>query len=287
VTPDARVGTRAAGTVRLIHPFPSLLDGLLTAGLARLAGAGLEQAFVLGLAMFCLQASIGALNDLADIEHDRGQKPGKPLPRGLVSPGAARLVVAAGLAAGLGLSLAGGLVTVGVAIAGLAIGYAYDLGLKASRWSWLPFALGLPLLPVYAWVGATGAVPGAFLVLVPMAVIGGAALALANELADAERDRAADVRTAVGSLGRERAWRVGLGLELIVALVAGGSLVLDGAPVVAIGAADGSIALLMIGLALSRSPLAGTRERGWEAQAVALGCLALAWLGGLASRSLL
>ena len=121
----------------------------------------------------------------------------------------------------------------------------------------------------------------------PMAVIGGAALALANELADAERDRAADVQTAVGSLGRERAWRISLGLEAIVALVAGGSLVLDAAPAVAIGAADGSIALLMIGLALSRSPLASTRERGWEAQAIALGCLALAWLGGFASRGLL
>jgi len=270
--------------IRLIHPFPSLLDALLTGGLVRLAGAGLDRALLLGAAMFCLQASIGALNDLADIEHDRGQKPGKPLPRGLVPPGAARLAVVGGLAAGLGLSLAGGLLTVGVALAGVAIGYAYDLRLKASRWSWLPFALGLPLLPVYAWVGASGGVPAAFLLLIPMAVIGGAALALANELADAERDRAADVRTAVGSLGRQRAWRIGLALQAIVALVAAGSLIIDGAPVLAIGAADGSIALLMIGLALGRSPLAATRERGWEAQAIALGGLAVAWLGGLASR---
>jgi 4-hydroxybenzoate polyprenyltransferase len=237
--------------------------------------------------MLCLQASIGTLNDLADIQHDRGRKPGKPLPRGLVPPGVARLVVVAGLLTGLGLSLTGGVVTVGVAIAGVSIGYAYDLGLKASRWSWLPFAVGLPLLPVYAWVGATGGVPAAFLVLIPLAVVAGTAVALANQLADAERDQAAGIRTAVGALGRERAWRIGLGLELIVALVAGGSLVLDGAPLVAIGAADGSIALLMIGVALGRSPRAATRERGWEAQAVALGCLALAWLGGLASRGLL
>ena len=237
--------------------------------------------------MLCLQASIGVLNDLVDVQHDRGHKPGKPLPRALVPVGIARLIVVAGLAAGLALSLAGGLLTAGLALAGAGVGFAYDLRLKASPWSWLPFALGLPLLPVYAWVGATGGVPGPFLVLIPLAVVAGTGLALANELADAERDQAAGVRTAVGALGHDRAWRVGLGLELIVAAVAGGSLVLYGAPVVAIGAADGSIALLMVGLALSRSPRPLTRERGWEGQCVALGCLALAWLGGLAARGLL
>ena len=252
-----------------------------------MAGAGLERCLVLGLAMLCLQASIGTLNDLVDVEHDRGRKPGKPLPRGLVPVGAARLLVVAGLVAGVALSMAGGLPTAGLAVAGVGVGYAYDLRLKASPWSWLPFAVGLPLLPVYAWVGAVGGVPAPFLVLVPLAVVAGAGLALANELADAERDQAAGVRTAVGALGRERAWRVGLGLDLVVAAVAGGTLIVDGAPVVAIGAADGSIALLMVGLALGRSSRPATRERGWEAQAVGLGCLALAWLVGLASRGLL
>ena len=54
--------------------------------------------------------------------------------------------------------------------------------------------------------------------------------------------------------------------------------------VLALGAADGSVALVMIGLVLGRSPRAGTRERAWEAQAIGLGGLAIAWLGGLASR---
>ena len=237
--------------------------------------------------MLCLQASIGSLNDLADVDHDRGHKPGKPLPLGRIPIAFARLVTGAGLAAGLGLSLVGGPGTVAVAIVGVGVGYAYDLRLKASQWSWLAFAIGLPLLPVYAWLGATGGIPLAFVVLVPLAVVGGAALALANELADDERDRGAGLRTAVGLLGPQRAWRVGAVLHATVALMAAGSLVIAGAPVVAIGAADGSIALLMIGLALGRSARAQTRERGWELQAIALGCLALAWLGGLASRGLL
>lgn len=271
----------------MIHPFPTLLDALVTAGLAWLAGAAVDRALLLGAAMFCLQASIGTVNDLADVGRDRDHKPGKPLPRGVLSIEAARLVAAGGLLAGLGLSLAAGPAALAVAGLGVSIGYAYDLRLKASPWSWLPFALGVPLLPVYAWLGATGGLPTPFLVLIPAAVVGGAALALANQLADDERDRSAGTRTAVGLLGRATGWRVGALLQAAVAVVAAGSLVGAGAAIPAIGAADGAIALIMIGLALGRSRLARTRERGWEAQAIGLGALALAWLGGLASRGLL
>jgi 4-hydroxybenzoate polyprenyltransferase len=283
----AQAAGQAAGAVRLVHPFPSLLDAVVTAGLVRLAGAGLDRAGLLGLAMFGLQASIGSLNDLVDVERDRGLKPGKPLPRGLLPVRAARLIVGGGLAVGLLLSLACGLLVLVVAVLGVGIGYAYDLRLKATAWSWLPFAIGLPLLPVYAWLGATGAIPVAFVLLVPLAIVGGAALALANELADDERDRRVGVRTSVGVLGVERAWRLGAGLQVAVSLVAAGSLVVGGAPIPALGAADGSIALIMVGLALGRSQKPGTRERGWEVQAIGLGCLALAWLAGLISRGLL
>jgi 4-hydroxybenzoate polyprenyltransferase len=234
--------------------------------------------------MLCLQASIGGLNDLLDLERDRAAKPGKPLPRGLLSSRTAWAIVSAGLVVGLGLSAFVGPAVLAVAVLGVAVGYLYDVRLKTGPWSWLPFALGLPLLPVYAWLGATGDLPTAFLVLVPMAIVAGAALALANELADDERDRAGGVRTAVGALGRERAWRAGVLLHGLVAGVALASLIIAAAPALALGGADGSIALVMVGLVLGRSPKAATRERAWEAQAIGLGLLAIAWLGGLASR---
>ena len=110
--------------------------------------------------------------------------------------------------AGLGLSIA---VRPGlglIALAGLGLGYAYDLRLKSRPWSWLPFAFGIGLLPLYAWYGASGDVPPALGFLVPAAVLGGTALALANQLADDERDRASGVRTTVGLLGRRRAWQL-------------------------------------------------------------------------------
>ena len=38
----------------------------------------------------------------------------------------------------------------------LGVGLLYDLRLRGTALSWFPFAVGIPLLPVYAWLGATG-----------------------------------------------------------------------------------------------------------------------------------
>jgi 4-hydroxybenzoate polyprenyltransferase len=280
--PSPGVIARGVGIVRLVHPFPCLLDAVVTAGIGLLAGADALTAGLLGLAMFCLQASIGAVNDLADLEHDRQGKPAKPLAAGLVGLRAARLVAVAGLVAGLGLSLAVRPALGLLALAGLGLGYAYDLRLKSSPWSWLPFACGIGLLPLYAWYGASGDVPPALKVLVPAAVLGGAALALANQLADDERDRASGVRTTVGLLGRRRSWQLIAALHIAVAIIAILTLVSARAGIVALGAAVLSIELIAVGTELGRSPTAAGRERAWELQAIGLGCLGLAWLAGLA-----
>ena len=167
---------------------------------AILAGADAVTALRLGVAMTALQASIGALNDVVDAPRDRGLKPGKPIPAGLVSPGSAWAVVVVAAALGVGLSIPSGAATVGLAVVVLAIGYGYDLVFKGTAWSWLPFAIGIPLLPVFGWLGTTGGLPDSFAILLPVAVIAGAALAIANARADAERDTAAGV-----GLGRDSA----------------------------------------------------------------------------------
>jgi 4-hydroxybenzoate polyprenyltransferase len=57
---------------------------------AVLAGAEPGPAIRIGLAMTLLQLGIGTLNDVVDAPADAGVKPGKPIPAGLVDPGAAR-----------------------------------------------------------------------------------------------------------------------------------------------------------------------------------------------------
>ena len=117
--------------------------------------------------MTALQASIGALNDVHDAPDDAGHKPGKPIPAGLVSVPAAWAVVVMGAVLGIVLGTLADVRVGMLAVVVLLIGYGYDLVAKGTAWSWLPFALGIPLLPVYGWLGATGDLPSFFIVLGP------------------------------------------------------------------------------------------------------------------------
>jgi 4-hydroxybenzoate polyprenyltransferase len=228
--------------------------------------------------MTSLQAAIGAWNDITDAPADAIGKPAKPIPSGIVSVRAAAGLGAVAGAIGIGLSWISGWGTVTIALAGLAIGAAYDLRLKGTAWSWLPFALGIPLLPVYAWYGATGGLPPAFAILIPAAVGAGAALAIGNARADAERDAASGVASIATALGPGRAWALQLGILAAV----GGVAVVSAAVA---GAAPGQLALI-VGAALvpvlaavtSRDVTPAARERAWEVEAVGVAALGVAWL---------
>jgi 4-hydroxybenzoate polyprenyltransferase len=236
----------------------------------------------LAVAMVALQAVIGSVNDLVDVGRDAGQKPAKPIPAGLVGPSAALVVALVAAAVGLLLSLPSGPATGALAVAILGVGLLYDLWLRGTAWSWLPFALGIPLLPVYAWLGAAGHVPGMFLLLVPTAFVSGSGLAIANSLADLERDRGAGVRSVAGQLGRAGAWTADAMLQATVVAVALASLLGTGASLPILLGAAAATAVLLGGVRLSRTASPASRERGWELQAVGTALLAAAWIAGVA-----
>jgi 4-hydroxybenzoate polyprenyltransferase len=229
--------------------------------------------------MTALQFAIGALNDVVDAPRDAGRKAGKPIPAGLVSIGEARLVVVWGLAVGLVLAAPSGPATLAVAVAGTSTGLVYDLRLKGTPWAWMAFAVGIPLLPLFAWLGAGGSLPRAFLVLVPVAALAGAAVALGNALVDVDRDRATRTLTPAVVLGEGRAWRALVSLHVIVYLAALVSIPFLGGgvgPGLLLAVIGAAIAALGVGLA--RGASAATRERGWELQAVGLGVMGAGWV---------
>jgi 4-hydroxybenzoate polyprenyltransferase len=165
-----------------------------------------------------------------------------------------------------------------VAIAGVGAGYAYDLWLKGTPASWAPFAMGIPLLPVFAWQGSTGTVPVSFALLVPLAALSGFALALANALADLERDLATGTPTLATRLGPRRAWRLHAVLHATVVAAALVALTLAGrVPWFAVAA---SLAILA-GVVLAAEAGPRRRELGWEIQAAGTGVLGIAWLAAL------
>ena len=254
----------------------------MVGAVAVLAGADAGRAALLGLSMTALQASIGAVNDLHDAPADAGHKPGKPIPAGLVSVRAGRLVAVLAAVAGAGTALAVGgpnlLVLAGVV---LGIGLAYDLLAKGTPWSWLPFAVGIPLLPVYGWLGASGSVPDWFAVLIPAAALAGMALAIANARADHERDQAAGVASISTWLGLGPAWRVHLVAWAAVAVLAMGSLLTLGASwfwITVVGVTAGTVAAAAIS---GRGGDPVRRERAWQGESVAAAAGLVLWLAAV------
>jgi 4-hydroxybenzoate polyprenyltransferase len=230
--------------------------------------------------MTALQFAIGSVNDAADAERDGG-RPDKPIAAGLIDR---RVAVAAAVAfalCGLVLSAPSGFPTLAVAAVGLAVGLAYDLRFRGTPASWMPFAVGVPLLPVYAWLGAAGALPIEFAILVPCAILAGIGIAVANALADVERDRAAGVGSIARSLGMDRAWRIHAAVLAAMSLGALGSLgalrrVGDGAA--DIGVALAVLGVATVGLGVGLAGRSATVDRGWEVEAVGIAVLAVGWL---------
>ena len=287
------------GILRLGHPFPSLLNAGASLAFATLAGAPMPVAVRLALSMLAIQVSIGALNDHADRDRDAMAKPGKPIPAGLATAGEALALATLSGVVGLALSLVSGVATMAVIGLGLALGYAYDLRLSRGRWSWLPLALALPVVPIHAWQGATGGIPGALLALVPVAVIAGAGLALANGLVDLERDMGSARGGAVVRLGAGLAWgiqaallgsAVVLAVALAPAVAPGAGRAATAVPVELLAALRGwgmalGIVAVLVGAIALRAPAPGIRERGWELEAIGVAAVGLGWLAGIAAGS--
>lgn len=271
--------------LRLLHPFPSLLNALVVAALACIAVRGWPGTGTLvrlALAMLCIQTSIGALNDWADRDLDAATKPSKPIARGLIRPS-----VALGLAGALGVAsvfLAGlnGPAAWALAMSGFGIGVAYDLGLKRTPLSALTYAVALPLIPAWVWT-AVGRGSPALLAVLPVGFLLGIGLQLANALPDATGDEEGGVRGTLQWLGRERGRRIAwlsIAAALALALTLAPVVHLRPWPFVACWA--GAAALLCAAILVYRMhPGPRSLQQGWSMLAPAAGLLAVGWLGSL------
>lgn len=225
--------------------------------------------------MLGLQVSIGALNDLVDAPLDAGRKPGKPIPRGAATPRDARVIAMAGGLVGVGLTAPSGPLAVGLLAIGAACGYGYDLRLSRTAWSWVPLSIALPLVPVYAWLGATGGLPASLVAVAAAGALAGAGLSIANGLADVERDEAAGSNAIVVRLGRRTAFTAhaaALAGAIAIALLAGP----PPRPLLLVG-----IVVLAGGVAAGWGGGPGRRERAWELEAIGVALVGAGWIGAL------
>jgi 4-hydroxybenzoate polyprenyltransferase len=253
-----------------------VLVALAVGGLVLVAGGDGARALLLALAMAGFQVSIGAMNDLADQALDTVAKPWKPLPASRVSAVATRRIALVGYLMGAALSAFAGLAPLLVGLAGHGLGLAYDLRLKRAGWGWLAFALALPLVPIYAWTGAGAGLPPRLGALVLLGALAGLQLALANELVDLDADAATHGRGLAVRLGRRRAAMTMLVAAGAVLSVAG--LTLSGASSAALFALVAASGVAAVGAAASTRSAPRWRWLGWQAQALGVALLALAWI---------
>ncbi|GAA1070084.1 UbiA family prenyltransferase [Kitasatospora arboriphila] len=193
---------RPALLLAACHPAAAAAVTAFAAGLAAAAGRSRGVVLLTAAATAAGQLSIGWSNDCIDSARDTAAgRADKPLARGALTAGALTpravgTAAAAALAAAVPLSLACGTRAGAAHLTGVAAGWAYNLRLKRTAASWLPYAVAFGALPAFA----TADVP-------PWWVTGAAALLgcgahFANVLPDIPADRAAGVLGLPQRLGR-------------------------------------------------------------------------------------
>ena len=186
------------------HPAPTaavtVFATLLAAGTGRPAGGVL----LVGTAVAAGQLSIGWCNDRADLGRDAAAGRGdKPLARGRLGPRLVGAAAGTALVLTVPLSLAAGPAAGAAHLAGVAAGWAYNLRLKATRLSWLPYAVAFGLLPAFATVLPGGPWPPWWVTAAGGLL--GCGAHFANVLPDIADDRASGVLGLPQRLGRRRA----------------------------------------------------------------------------------
>lgn len=218
-------GRAAAGLTLSCHPLPSLAVTGLTVGLAALAGLPLGTGLLLVAAVFTGQLSIGWSNDVIDASRDRATgRADKPLARGGIAVRTVALAAGTALVVTVVLSLLLGPRPGVAALTVVACGWAYNLGLKSTVFSPVPYAVAFGTLPAAATLALPGSPWPALWAMIAGALLGVAAHLL-NVLPDIADDREAGVRGFPQRIGARATAILGP-----VLLLAASAVILTGPP---------------------------------------------------------
>jgi 4-hydroxybenzoate polyprenyltransferase len=163
--------------VRAAHPRQALLTALGMAIAAALAGRPVREVALVGVTVLVGQALLGWDDDLADERADRSDgRTRKPLVAGTLDRGTVGFALACAVLLVIPLSLSSG-IDAGLAyLLSLAIGVVGNRLLRATAFSWIPWALAYALYPAYlsygGWGGGAHGDPPTIAVTVAAALLG-------------------------------------------------------------------------------------------------------------------
>jgi 4-hydroxybenzoate polyprenyltransferase len=190
--------------LRAAHGGPAVAVVALAALLAVAEDLATGRVVLVGLAVLAGQLSVGWSNDLIDAGRDRAVgRTDKPIATGDLTEPTVRAACAAALVAVVPLSFACGWQAGPVHLLLVASAWCYNLGLKATAWSWAPYAVSFGLLPVF--VTLAGSPPETPPWWSPLAAaLLGVGAHLVNVLPDLDDDAATGVRGLPHRIGRRR-----------------------------------------------------------------------------------
>lgn len=202
------------------HPLPSVAVTAFSTALAAKAGDGIATDTLVAVAILCGQLSIGWCNDRVDAGRDRAAgRVGKPIATGELSTTVVDTAIAIALVGTVAASLALGWRAGLLHLFAVACGWAYNLGLKATVASPLPYAVAFAALPMIATLAHDPTRRATW-----WAVVAGAVLGIAGHLANTLPDLSGDRATGMIGLPQRFSART-IVLATGVALLAGSATV--------------------------------------------------------------
>lgn len=193
---------RATGLVLASHPGPVAAVTLVVTAAAAAAGRDPAGLALVAVTVLLGQLSVGWSNDARDAGRDRrADRRDKPTVRGDVSAGQLWCGAGLALAAALVLSyICAGPVGGTAHVAALASAWSYNLALKTTVLSPLPYAVSFGLIPTFVTYGLEPPVAPAAWITVTCALMGVGAH-LANALPDIDSDRAVHAGGLAAAIG--------------------------------------------------------------------------------------
>ena len=229
----------AAALALSSHPGPSLAVTAVSVVLGIAVGLDPLHVAILGVAFLLGQLSVGLSNDWIDAERDRAVgRTDKPVAAGRVSTGTVRAASFVTAVAAILLTLPLGWLATLAHTLFIVSAWTYNLGLKNTPVSVLPYIVSFGLLPLIATLARP--VPAA---AAAWALVLGALLGIAAHFANVLPDLDDDARTGIAGLPH-RLGRAASGVVIWASLAAGGVVAL-------LGPAGEKTALQWIGAALT------------------------------------
>ena len=181
--------TRVRALIVACHPGPTATVTVVVVALSAAAGRDVWGLLLMGVATLTGQLSIGWSNDARDAERDRkAARTGKPTVRGDVAAATLWRLAAVALTATVIFSyLAAGPIGGSAHVVAVLSAWTYNVLLKSTFLSPLPYAVSFGLVPVFVTYGLTPPIAPALWLVSACALLGVGAH-LANAIPDVESD---------------------------------------------------------------------------------------------------